>query len=483
MRKKLVKTGMAAALCLGAMLAGCSGSKTAGTEAPAFDPNTPTTLKVAFFNDQAFNQTYGNLFRAKYPNIDFEIISTMNIYGQNKDPVEEFAKLIAEQQPDVVVMTPEQYEVLAAEGSLADLEPLMGSTGFELDGIVEGVVEQLRSLGGGQLYGLAPTFNMKALFYNKSLFDEYGVPYPTDGMTWEEVLALAARFPADGPTESRIYGLGQSMFTWNAYDLIKQIAASKELSYLNADATALTMDNEEWKGVFRQAVEAYTGGNVFLPAPPPSSSGGSGDGAVRTFTIGGDSDMFNSGRAAMLIDGPMGLNPMTMMGGGGNAPAFERGIVTMPVDANYPETSNAFSLSQIFGVNASSGQSAAAWAFVEYVNSGEFAKLQSATSVELTSLKEYATDKNGMSLEPFYKLKPGQVRESSLLPKGFQGAFSAIAEEETRAAVEGTKSIDEAFASLVARATEALATANATGEKERGGAAGFGGGVGAVFIQ
>jgi len=482
MRKKLVKAGMAAVLCLGAMLAGCSGSETAGTEAPAFDPNTPATLKVAFFNDQAFHMTYGNLFKAKYPNIDFEIVSTMEIYGQGKDPVEEFAKLIAEQKPDVVVMTPEQYELLAAEGSLADLEPLMRSTGFTLDGFVEGVVEQLRSLGGGQLYGLAPTFNMKALFYNKSLFDEYGVPYPTDGMTWEDVFALAARFPTDGAEEKRIYGLGQSLFTWNAYDLIKQIAASKELSHLNADASALTMDNEEWKSVFRQAVEAYSGGSVFLPAPPPASSGGSGDGAVRTFTIGGDSDMFNSGRAAMLIEGPMGLNQMNIMGG--NAPSFERGLVTMPVDANYPDTSNAFSLSQVFGVHASSGQAAAAWAFLEYVHSGEFAELRSATAVELPSIQGYAADKNGMSLEPFYKLGPGQVRESSLLPKGFAAAFSAIAEEETRAAVDGSKSIDEAFASLVTRATDALAAANATGEKERGGGGGVSVGAGAaVFVR
>jgi len=482
MRKKLVKTGMAAVLCLGAMLAGCSASKTAGTEAPAFDPSQPATLKVAYFNEEAFHQQYGNLFRAKYPNIDFEVVSTMEIYGQGKDPVEAFATLVAEQQPDIVVMTPEQYELLAAEGSLADLEPLMRQTGFSVDGIVEGVVEQLRALGGGQLYGLSPTFNMKALFYNKSMFDEYGVPYPTDGMTWEEVFALASRFPTDGATENRVYGLGQSMFTWSPFDLVKQIAASKELSYLNADATALTMDNEEWKSVFRQVVEAYGAGSVYVPAPPPASSGGSDGAPVRTFMIGGDSDLFNAGRAAMLVDGPMALNQMVSMAGAA-APSFERGIVTMPVDANYPDTSNAFSLSQVFGVHADSGLTEAAWAFVEYVNSGDFAKLRGNTAVELTSLKGIATDKNGMSLEAFYKLGPGQTRESSLLPKGFMAAFAAITEEETRAAVDGSKSIDEAFASLVARATDALAAANATGEKERGGGGVSVGGNAAVFIR
>ncbi len=481
MKRRTARAGLAAALLLGALLGGCAGGTT-GANAPAFDPDVPVTLKAVYMNEQAFHQMYGNLFRAKYPNVQFEVVESIGIFGEGKDPVEEFANLVAEQQPDIVVMSPEQYELLAAEGSLADLEPLMQQSGFGTDGFVEGVVEQLRSLGGGKLYGLAPTFNMKALYYNKSLFDQHGVPYPTDGMTWEDVFALAARFPTDGPEESRVYGLASSMFTFSAFDLVKGVAASKELSYLNADATALTMDNDGWREVFRQVVEAYKGGSVALPTPL-QAAGSPMDGAKRTISIGGDGDAFNSGRAAMLIDGPMALNPMIRMAGK-DSPTFERGLVTMPVDANHPDTSNAFSLSQIFGVTAGSGLTEAAWEFVRYANSGEFADLRSGTATELSSLVGYATDKNGVSLEPFYKLRPGQTRESSLLPKGFSAAFRTIAEEETRAAVDGTKSVDEAFASLVARATDALTAAVATGETERGGGGAFGGGgVSAVFIR
>lgn len=46
----------------------------------------------------------------------------------------------------------------------------------------------------GQLLGL-PKNNLKpaVLFYNKDLFDKFGVPYPKDGMTWDQTYELAKK--------------------------------------------------------------------------------------------------------------------------------------------------------------------------------------------------------------------------------------------------------------------------------------------------
>jgi len=43
----------------------------------------------------------------------------------------------------------------------------------------------------GKLYGLPEGKQGYALTYNKAIFDKFGVPYPKDGMTWDEVLALS----------------------------------------------------------------------------------------------------------------------------------------------------------------------------------------------------------------------------------------------------------------------------------------------------
>jgi multiple sugar transport system substrate-binding protein len=471
---------MAAVSLLAVVIAGCStGAGSQANEASAIDPNTPITLKVAYFNDQIFNQTYGTLIRAQYPNVDFEVISTMGIAGEGDDPLQAFEELVAEQQPDLIIMNEAQYEMLAASGGLSDLESMMGQNGFDAGELTEGVVEQLRQLGGGKLYGLAPTFSTQALYYNKALFDQYGVPYPTDGMTWEEVLALAGRFPTEGSEETRVYGLAQSMFMSDPFELVKQIASSMALSHLNADASALTMDNDGWKAAFRMAAEAYKSSSANMPEAMQMEEGGKTTRAIR---IGGDGDLFNSGRAAMIIDGPNLLNQRNFRPPGAEEQAaVDLGIVTMPVDSDHPDLTSSYDVSQIFGIGASSGQAEAAWDILAYVNGADFANIRAKTVTELQTRKGYETGKDGIDLSPFYKLKPNAVQEAKLLPKGFTQAFNTIANEELRAAVDGSKTIDEAFASLVSRSTEALTEASLSGEKESGGGIG-GGKVSAVFI-
>jgi multiple sugar transport system substrate-binding protein len=51
---------------------------------------------------------------------------------------------------------------------------------------------QLHSLPG-QLNALPFTLNTFALFYNKDIFNRYGIPFPKDGMTWEETIEIAKK--------------------------------------------------------------------------------------------------------------------------------------------------------------------------------------------------------------------------------------------------------------------------------------------------
>lgn len=56
--------------------------------------------------------------------------------------------------------------------------------------------------------------NTMSLYYNKDLFDKFGVSYPKDGMTWDEVLELNRQLDKNGGRGSvhRISLIAGSLF-------------------------------------------------------------------------------------------------------------------------------------------------------------------------------------------------------------------------------------------------------------------------------
>ena len=192
-------------------------------------------------------------------------------------------------------------------------------------------------------------------------------------------------------------------------------------------------------------------------------------------TIGGGDNLFVAGRSAMVVDDISLFMHMYM---GGKSPTFEYGIVTLPVDPVNPDRSSTVRVGTTFALQAQTERGGAAWKVVRYLNGDEYAKLRSRSTTELLSGTGYAVDKNGQSLEAFYKLKPDVQAAAQLYPKGFQSELEQIASEEIEAAVQKKKTIEQAFDSLVVRAREALMRAAANGEVEKE----YGGG-GAIFFS
>lgn len=87
--------------------------------------------------------------------------------------------------PDLIVFDARYLPILL---EIDYLEPLPEMFSLEID---YDVATEMRSLAADrELYALPYGYNVSGLFYNKGIFDQLNLPYPTDEMTWEDVLKL-----------------------------------------------------------------------------------------------------------------------------------------------------------------------------------------------------------------------------------------------------------------------------------------------------
>ncbi|MEK8126511.1 extracellular solute-binding protein [Paenibacillus filicis] len=434
------------------------GSSAQGETLKKLGKDEKASIKVLYYDKSSFFQQYGNLFMAKYPNIEVSVVSMNSVYaGDGTDPKKAYQKLLDEEKPDVLLyMSPDEFQTAAEEGKLLELDGLIQQDKFDLNNILESVTGSIRAKGGGKLYGLSPTFYSQALFYNKDLFEKHGVPLPTNKMTWEEVLQLAKRFPANGPDNERVYGLGvNSMGPSGAYYMMNNIATTQGMSYVDADKGVLTIQSDGWKKVLELTVDAYHSKAVLSEDPMAFDSNKPmtmADFALR--------NPFIAGKAAMTIGNTYTFTELERAKDVKNVTPVNWDLVTVPVDPQNREVSGAVSVSNLFAVNAQSAEKRAAWEFIKYINGEEMARLmKNIDQGGMSSRTAYVKEREGRSLEPFYMLK---MNETSLykgmekLPQDFYMQFTQLATTEIQAVIDNKKTADEALKVIQEQGQEIL---------------------------
>jgi multiple sugar transport system substrate-binding protein len=79
-------------------------------------------------------------------------------------------------------------------GLYGDITPLAKKHNFDLNRFIPQGLEQLREISDkGELYALPYATIISVLYYNKDIFDKFGVAYPQDGMTWDNAIDLARK--------------------------------------------------------------------------------------------------------------------------------------------------------------------------------------------------------------------------------------------------------------------------------------------------
>ncbi|MCZ8520677.1 MULTISPECIES: extracellular solute-binding protein [Paenibacillus] len=457
---------MSAVLACTMLMSGCSlgqGGEGKGALKP-LGKDEKAVIKVMYYDKSSLFQQYGALFMAKYPNVDVEVVSTQSLYGAGKDPLKAFGELVEDEKPDVLFINfPNAFAKWAGDGKLLPLDEVIQADKFDLENMLPAVTETLRAQGGGKLYGLSPSFYSNALFYNKSLFEKHGVPLPKDGMTWVEVMELARRFPTGGQGAERVYGYGEN----NAYmggepigfRYFTMIGRTNGLDYMDPKRENITLQTEGWKQALQLTAESMKSGALYDPAKEPQLD------MNKSVTMGEmmERNPFISGKVAMTLEGTYLISEIERAKEmWKDKEPVNWDVVTVPVDPQNPGKTDSLSISEVFSVDAASPNARAAWEFVKYVNSEEMARLKSKMGEgRLLSRTAYVKEKDGRSLEPFYKLGMSEKEasgpaEGAEVPMSFYSEFTKIGGEEVQAVIDGKKSEDAALAAMQTRMQEAL---------------------------
>jgi len=169
-------------LALALVLSACQPKAPAPTATPE-----AVTLLWAFWGSPAEAETHkkvADVFMAEHPNIKIETM--VEPWGDYFTKVQTlWASGDASVIPDVLFLWPTPR--YAADGVLENLDPWIKKTGYDLSDYWPALLES--AMYNGSVYGLPRDISVDVLYYNKDIFDEVGVSYPTDDWTWDDLLA------------------------------------------------------------------------------------------------------------------------------------------------------------------------------------------------------------------------------------------------------------------------------------------------------
>lgn len=414
-----------------------------------FDDTTERTLKVQWGHGASFMSQFGEGFIIRYPNMDVETLDQPP-YDPQTSRTEQYAAMIEREQPDVVYLPLDVFLDLADQGMLAPLEPLIDKNNFKLSDFHEGVVDSLREAGGGSLYGLTPHYRASALYYNKTLFDRYGIPYPSDRMTWEDTFRLAQRFPRDGEGENRVYGFSDS--AGSPFYAAEIAGWTNGLRLTDAAGERMTADSAGWKPIWSLVADGLAKGWLYVAEP-------------RTGTISGEAfykrNGFSRGSAALFVgDASLASDLVEGRKKYSTLPDFEWNLVSEPVDPANPNASSSFALDFVYAIPANAPHMRDGWEMLKWIVGEPMAKktaMQRSGGFGLSARKDVPLKLEGYRTEAFTLLQPGgDLRERSkrytLPPQDIRG----IAEEQLKSAAAGTKTLDEAIQTIQQNGQQAL---------------------------
>lgn len=263
--KSRIAVSMIAAMSLAAAACGSDGDQaqkgnsSEGVEPAKQQASQPITLffytaqNSNYANEENFQREIGSVITAKFPHITIKHTHR----GTGKD----YTDLItAGEIPDIILESRSNVHTrIIGNGLDYDLTDMIKTYKFDLSRIQKPVLQQMiNSNQTGKIYGLPFSVNAYVNFYNKDIFDKFGVPYPVNGMTWDETYELAKRLTrTDNGTAYHGFQAYENQFlSYNALSL----------SPLSLTEDRATMQTPEWSRLLTDRKRFYEiPGNTYVP--------------------------------------------------------------------------------------------------------------------------------------------------------------------------------------------------------------------------
>lgn len=186
---------------------------------------------------ESFDYRFGDSLRKKFPNYTIRYIQSEKGFTLPE-------MVAAGTRFDIFFHSIGNFEGNAfPNGIESDMTDLIEKHEVNLNRFEPTIIEAVRQASGGKMYGLPVFTNNLVLYYNKSLFDRFGVPYPKDGMTWEETMEFAKKLTRN---EGGVQYYG---FTHSPAHTIRMNPLSIPNADLKNDTPTINKD-EKWKLFF-----------------------------------------------------------------------------------------------------------------------------------------------------------------------------------------------------------------------------------------
>ena len=184
--KKMAALGMTAILGVG-MLAGCGGSDS-GSGSSSDGGGKKTELSFGIWDEKQRPAMESLVEAYEKENPDVSISIQLTPYKGSEYWTKLEAAAGGGKAPDVFWINVLHLDAYVEGGILADLTSAIEESDIN-DSYSETLVNNY--VRDGKNYAVPKDFDTNALWYNKDLFDQAGVAYPTDDMSYDDLVALA----------------------------------------------------------------------------------------------------------------------------------------------------------------------------------------------------------------------------------------------------------------------------------------------------
>ena len=188
----------AAVLTMGVSVLASCGNKTASGDSAAAGENKAegkTTLYLAIWDEKQrpMMESLVEAYEKEHPDVTVEVQLTPYKGGEYWTKLE--AAATGGKAPDVFWLNVLHTDSYVDGGILADLTDAIAKSDIK-DNFPESLVNNY--VRDGKNYAVPKDFDTNALWYNKEIFDKAGVSYPTNDMTYEDLVAKAEELKKAG---------------------------------------------------------------------------------------------------------------------------------------------------------------------------------------------------------------------------------------------------------------------------------------------